>query len=173
MDDVASRAGVSVTTILHVLCQVPVKRMRRDPGELGFVADLLDTATVCRVQPTNTIVTIAGPRTDVALADIVGLVCDTQAVLLAVCDASEFHAAPPGGPMTPAQSHRRLVRSPSRNGPPTTASTSCHSSRFVRSARSDPTVRINKLHADPPSMILTRRRARLRFHMHNAIRRPN
>jgi DNA-binding MurR/RpiR family transcriptional regulator len=52
--------------------------------DLGFVADLLDTATVCRVQPTNTVVAIAGPQVDGALVNIVGLVCDTRAVLLAV-----------------------------------------------------------------------------------------
>jgi hypothetical protein len=42
------------------------------------------TRRQCAVQPTNTVVAIAGPQVDGALVNIVGLVCDTRAVLLAV-----------------------------------------------------------------------------------------
>lgn len=53
-------------------------------AEFGFDAHVLDTATVRHVEPADTVVTIAEPQPDAALTDIVRIVVDTQAVLLAV-----------------------------------------------------------------------------------------
>jgi D-arabinose 5-phosphate isomerase GutQ len=52
--------------------------------EFGFGAHVLDTTTVRHVEPADTVVAIAGPQPDAALTDIVRIVVDTQAVLLAV-----------------------------------------------------------------------------------------
>jgi D-arabinose 5-phosphate isomerase GutQ len=52
--------------------------------EFGFDAHVLDTTTVRHVEPADTVVAIAGPQPDAALTDIVRIVVDTQAVLLAV-----------------------------------------------------------------------------------------
>jgi D-arabinose 5-phosphate isomerase GutQ len=50
----------------------------------GFDAHVLDTATVRHVEPADTVVAIAGPQQDAALTDVVRIVGDTQAALLAV-----------------------------------------------------------------------------------------
>ena len=52
--------------------------------EFGFDAQVLDTTTVRHVEPADTVIAIAGPQPDAALTDIVRIVVDTQAVLLAV-----------------------------------------------------------------------------------------
>jgi len=52
--------------------------------EFGFDAYVPDTTTVRHVEPADTVVAIAGPQPDAALTDIVRIVVDTQAVLLAV-----------------------------------------------------------------------------------------
>lgn len=52
--------------------------------ESGFDAHVLDATTVRHVEPADTVVAIAGPQPDAALIDIVRIVVDTQAVLLAV-----------------------------------------------------------------------------------------
>jgi D-arabinose 5-phosphate isomerase GutQ len=52
--------------------------------DFGFDAHVLDTTTVRYVEPADTVVAIAGPQPDTALTDIVRIVVDTQAVLLAV-----------------------------------------------------------------------------------------
>jgi D-arabinose 5-phosphate isomerase GutQ len=52
--------------------------------EFGFDAHVLDTTTVCRVEPADTVVAIAGPQPDAALTAIVRIVVDTEAVVLAV-----------------------------------------------------------------------------------------
>ena len=51
--------------------------------EFGFAAHVLDTATVCHVEPTDAVVAISGPQPDAGLMDVLRPVCDTQAVLLA------------------------------------------------------------------------------------------
>jgi D-arabinose 5-phosphate isomerase GutQ len=53
-------------------------------AEFGFDAHVLDTTTVRRVEPADTVVAIAGPQPDAALTAMVRIVVDTQAVLLAV-----------------------------------------------------------------------------------------
>ena len=120
--------------------------------EFGSDAHVPDSTTVRHVEPTDTVVVIAGPRPDAALTDIVRDRGRHPGGVAGRCDASDSAAAP-------ARRCRHNGPVDRRNGvhggkdPPRRSSTSCHSSRSMPFAGTSLYGAAATVHADPPSRI--------------------